>query len=97
MEKKHLVSKLYHINLQLIDQLYYHLDQEWKNCNDSDNLDQKYKDMIWMNTELNNLLEYFDDPNEKKIEVETSINWNKTMKELLPVIWFYYYYRLSNS
>lgn len=92
MEKEKLLSKLYHINLQLIDKLYNKLDNEWNNI--ENNVDEKYKNMIWLNSEIKSLLEYFND--NKKCEIEINYNWNKTIVELLPVIWFVYLYKFHS-
>jgi hypothetical protein len=66
MDKKQLLSKLYHINLQLIDQLYCRLDKEWEDISiinelSDDRLNETYRDMLWLNNEINGLLEHFDD------------------------------------
>lgn len=99
LNKKKLISKLYHVNLQLIDKLYNRLEYEWdifyeNDLNNNENeLNNNYNQMINLNNELNELLNNF---NEKEENDQCMINWNQTMLELLPVIWFYYLYKFHS-
>lgn len=97
--KKKLISKLYHTNLQLIDKLYNELDDEWNEFLEKDDnkvYDNVYNKMTQVNSELNDLLDYFDD-SKKEEDIQSIINWNKTMSELLPVIWFVYLYKFNSN
>lgn len=99
MNKKKIISKFYHTNLQLIDKLYNKLDQEWNEfCDDTseNELNNTYTKMMQINNELKDLLEYFD-PKKEENNIQSTINWNQTMLELLPAIWLVYLYKFHSQ